>query len=104
MYQITQLFPTPESVINLGQLSHVPLIRAPSELADGYEPHDHVLLPGMDGAGMDDAVVSVEVYPGWLRQVGTREGLYRVLPTYPAEASFDAYLMNYRLKSVHTAV
>ena len=40
--QITQLSPTSDSVITLGQLSNVPLIASPSELVDGLEPHDHI--------------------------------------------------------------
>ena len=48
MSQITQLLSTSGSVINLGQLSNVPLIQGSSELVDGSEPHDTVLLRGHD--------------------------------------------------------
>ena len=44
MSEITQLSPTLVSVITLGKLSDVPLIRARSELVDGLEPHDHFYL------------------------------------------------------------
>ena len=36
--------PDSESVIYLGHTANVPLIRRLSELADGLEPHDHILL------------------------------------------------------------
>ena len=45
MSRITQLSSTSRSVINLGQVGHVPLIRLSSELADGLEPHDHIYSP-----------------------------------------------------------
>ena len=80
MCQITQLSPTRLSVITLGQLSHVPLIRSPSELLDGLEPHG-LILPGVLTARVDDdGGGGGGVYPGWCSQGGTRRVLYRVLP------------------------
>ena len=37
------------TVINLGHSPKQPLISSPSELVDGLEPHDHVLLSGPAG-------------------------------------------------------
>ena len=48
MSGITQLSPTPSSVITLGHTSNVPLIQPPSELVDRSEPHDTILLRGHD--------------------------------------------------------
>ena len=50
IYGITQLSPTPESVINLGHKGQVPLIRPPSELSDGSEPHDQFYSADMTRA------------------------------------------------------
>ena len=70
-------------VIYLGHNAEQPLMCPPGELADGFEPHDTIcsqLVPGVHATLM--TVVQV-VYPGWWRQVGTWEGLYRVLPPQP---------------------
>ena len=75
--------PGSNSVIYLGHTPKQPLIGAGSELVDGYEPH------GQKGHPADTAVRQYqsggreEVYPGWVGWVGSREGLYRVLPSRP---------------------
>ena len=61
-----QLFPTSGSVITLGHMVHVPLIRLPSELADGYEPHDTIYPAGHRVQQTCDAGTCSMVYPGWL--------------------------------------
>ena len=64
--QITQLFPTPRSVITLGQLSNVPLMCPASELVDGSEPHDYIHPATRTRGGMQTGHrVQWRVYPGW---------------------------------------
>ena len=75
-----------------------------SDLGDGLEPHDHIYswyrtraavllhLPGTASAGG---------VPGVVRLGGYQEGY--TAPSQP-EARFEAYLMNYYLRLVHTAV
>ena len=104
VHQITQLLSTSRSVITLGQLSIVPLMCRPSELSYGLEPHSYILLSAGAAAVLGAAAAAVEVYPRWLRRVDTGGVLYRVLTTRRPEASFDAYLMNIKYISVHTAV
>ena len=77
--QITQLSPTPQSVITLGHSPNVPLMRPASELGDGFEPHGHIppgnRPPRTRVAGHGDQRGREEVYPGWEGWVGTREGI-----------------------------
>ena len=66
-------------VIYLGHRANVPLIRVPSELTDGFEPHDHILQHRGQLGHSGSTGGWGGVYPGWVRQVGTWEVLYRVL-------------------------
>ena len=68
-------------VINLGHKAEQPLIRLPSELVDGFEPHGTILPRGTAVGGTADAWQGGRVYPGWCGWVGTWGGLYRVLPS-----------------------
>ena len=81
MCRNTQLSPTSGSVINLGHMCNVPLIRAPSELTDGYEPHD-MIYSGDDTRGDGTHEHGVPAgssgVPGWCGRVGTGRVLYRV--------------------------
>ena len=61
----------------------MPLIRSLSELVDGLEPHDHVLLPRTavvltywyQGAG--------RVYPGWRARWVPGRGIPGMYPAWP---------------------
>ena len=88
------------SVIGLGHTRNVPLIGRSSELVDGLEPHDQ-FLPGVLTARVDDDGGRVE---GCTRGGGSRVGTGGYYTGYPAEAGFEAYLMNLVLRLVHTAV
>ena len=87
-------------VITLGHMVRQPLIRLSSELVDRLEPHGHKPQYVGAGVGTGSAGRWGGVYPGGADRVGTREGY----TGYPAEASFDAYLMNLVVYLVHTAV
>ena len=69
----------------------MPLIRPPSELSYGFEPHG-LFSPvrGSCGECMDDVGAGRGV-PGVVQLVGTGGGVYRVLPS---RSVFEAYLMN----------
>ena len=75
MRGITQLSPTPGSVITLGHSANVPLIRASSELSYRLEPHDHICsavhAACSRDAGHGDQLGGEEVYPGWCWEGGT---------------------------------
>ena len=65
---MTQLLSTSSSVITLGQQANVPLMCSASELAYGYEPHDHIYSAVMYRAPlltMRRASCRGRVYPGW---------------------------------------
>ena len=68
-------------VIMLGHLRNTQLLVGLSELVDGFEPHDHILLAGQTVRHGDHAREypgwSGGVYPGWCRQGGSTGGLYR---------------------------
>ena len=96
MYQITQLSPTPETVITLGQPGNVPLIRSPSELFDRLEPHDHIYSAVRTREHLRGSHGAAGVYPGWCR-LGGWEGLYRVLTS---QGQIEAYLWNIENKPV----
>ena len=81
-----------KSVITLGHSPRLPLIRALSELADRLEPHDHIVSTAVGMHPCSHGVRWEGVYPGWCRTGGYQEGYYT---GYPAEASFEAYLMEY---------
>ena len=68
----------------------MPLIRASSDLSDGLEPHDHITTAVPHPAPVQHAAVVGGVYPGWC----SMGGCGRVHTGYPAEAVFEAYLMN----------
>ena len=74
IYQITQLSSTSLSVITLGHIPNVPLIRPPSELGYRLEPHDHILVAGLAAAVLGAAAAVAGVYPGVVRQGGYWEG------------------------------
>ena len=90
MCQNGQLSPTLLSVITLGHSPNVPLMRALSELLDGLEPHDHVLLHRTAActrvAGHGDQQGGGEGVPGVVGWVGTREGYTGYPPTRGPEA------------------
>ena len=75
-----------------------------SELVDGYEPHDQFYL-------RDTSLTSDPEYsrcrgrgvPG-VAVGGYREGAIPGTNLRPTDPSFEAYLMNYEINSVHTAV
>ena len=95
MSHITQLSPTPRSVITLGHMSKEPLIGPSSELVDRFEPHDHI-LPGLRTAC---SVMTVPGVGGEGRGV-PGVGAGRWVPGgcytgYQPAADFEAYLMNY---------
>ena len=55
-------------VIYLGHKAELPLIRLPSELSDGLEPHDSIYSPYMTRAAAvqcGSGVLAAGVYPGW---------------------------------------
>ena len=97
MSQITQLSPTPGSVINLGQLPNVPLIWPPSELGDGFEPHDTIYLgdrPRGDSTHEHGVPVGGRGVPGVVQEAGYREGaIPGTQPGQPA-GQIEAYLWN----------
>ena len=92
MAQNGQLSPTPGSVINPGHKANVPLIQVLSELGDGFEPHDHILLTVACRAPLYSDQQAGWVYPGWCSWGGYQEGYYTGY--YPAPDP-EAYLMNY---------
>ena len=82
MSGFTQLSPTSSSVITLGQLSIVPLMRPPSELVDGFEPHGLFLLSRTPRAASLCPRVAGGGVPGVVAGVGTGRG--SIPGTYPA--------------------
>ena len=80
------------SVITLGHMVKQPLIRPPSELADGSEPHG-LFTPSVRTActGRVDPWRE-EVYPGWRELGGYREGGIPGNPPSWSSGRFDAYL------------
>ena len=82
------------SVITLGKLAKQPLIGPPSELVDGYEPHDMIYSRDMTAVTAEQPRPGAGVYPGSVQQVGTRRG---TIPGTTPSRSFEAYLMEFRL-------
>ena len=90
----------PRSVITLGQLANVPLIRPSSELSYRLEPHGYKLsgdVAGVDMLGVLGGEGCTRGGASWVVLGGCYTG-------YPADARFDAYLMNIQDILVHTAV
>ena len=97
MAQITQLSPTPSSVITLGHSSKEPLIRPPSELGDGFEPHDLIYSAGLTVRGVLlhlPGTASRGGVPGVVQLGGYLGG---AIPGTQPASRFRAYLMNYIL-------
>ena len=88
-------------VINLGQVPNVPLMCLSSELSDRSEPHDHIYSSGQHGTAADVAPAGSRGVPGGDAAGWVPGGWYT---GYWPEAGFEAYLMNIRVKLVHTAV
>ena len=104
MSRITQLSPTPGTVITLGHTSNVPLIRAPSELSDGLEPHALIYSADMTRAAVTPSRSCTRWgggVPGGGAAVWVPGGS---IPGTDPAADVEAYLMNIRGQSVHTAV
>ena len=77
MPQITQLFPTLDSVITLGHSPNVPLMGLPSELGYGLEPHDMFYL-GSTASG--SVRTGHRVRGGGVPGVGQWVGTWRGIP------------------------
>ena len=92
------------SVIYLGHTWHLPLMCPTSELADGLEPHDTIYSAGRTVVASRVVGVGWRGVPGVAGRVGAGRVLYRVLTQPGADPSFEAYLMNYYIYLVHTAV
>ena len=58
----------------LGHTRNQPLMCPRSELAYRFEPHDYIYSAGLAAAVLGAAEAVAGVYPGLVRQVGTREG------------------------------
>ena len=92
--QITQLSPTPRSVITLGHTPKQPLIGPRSELVDGFEPHGYIPLVRAAAGCMTAVRGGGGCTRGWCGRVGTRRVLYRVPTRTLPEARLRLILYN----------
>ena len=90
----TQLSPTSDSVITLGQTVKQPLIRPPSELSYRYEPHGLIYLSPRPGVADDDTVAASRGVPGVVQAGWVPGG--GIPGTNPA-VEIEAYLMNIKI-------